>query len=154
MAKKPHGDGHSKYKPEFCEQLIEHMSKGYSYESFASKAKVYRTTLYDWENSHPEWCEAKEEAFLQCLLWWESQGIEGLWSETEYNEKGKPTKSKSINSTLWIFNMKNRFKWRDKQPDEIDTQINNSNTQNVSALSDEDLKKRAQELMEKIGSKK
>ena len=154
MAKKPHGDGFSKYEPKFCEQLIEHMSKGYSYESFAAIAKVNRSTLYDWEKSHPEWVTAKDEGFEQCLLWWESQGIQGLWSETEYNEKGKPLKSRSINASLFIFNMKNRFKWRDKQPDEIDTSIVNTNTQNVSALSDEELQKRAEELIKRMEKKK
>lgn len=119
MDEKPNGRP-SKYKPEFCEQLIQHMSEGLSFESFAAIAKVNLDTLYEWAKVHEEFSEAKKEAFANCQLYWESQGIAGLYSTTDYDEDGKPIKSKSLNSSVWIFNMKNRFKWRDKQPDEND----------------------------------
>lgn len=104
------------YEERYCEELIDHMSKGYSFESFAGKISVARSTIYEWVDNFPQFSDAKKAAFEQSRLWWEKQGIDGLYSTTEYDEKGKPSLSKSINSTLWIFNMKNRFKedWRDK----------------------------------------
>lgn len=55
----------TEFKPEYCDQLIDHMSTGMSYESFAAEIRVGRSTIYDWENSHPMWKEAKEIG-LQC----------------------------------------------------------------------------------------
>jgi hypothetical protein len=102
------------YKPEYNEMLIEHMSAGYSYQTFAAKIKVNLDTLYNWEKLFPEFSETKKEAFEQCRLFWEKQGIDGVWDITEFDEKGKPIKTKRLNSAVWIFNMKNRFHWTDR----------------------------------------
>lgn len=114
----------SKYKPEFCQQLIDHMAKGLSFDSFSAIAGVNQDTLHEWAKTHEDFNEAKKIAYGQCLLFWEQHGIDGLYSTTVYDKKtGRPTSSKTLNSTVWVFNMKNRFKWRDKQPDEND-QVN------------------------------
>jgi len=105
------------YKPEYCQLLIQHMEKGYSFESFAGLVGVSKQTIYDWCEANPNFLDSKKKAFEKNRLFWEEQGIDGLFSETEFDSKGKPVKSRSINSTLWIFQMKNRFKeeWREKQ---------------------------------------
>lgn len=113
----------SKYNPEFCQQLIDHMAQGLSFESFAAVIGVNQDTLYEWTKVHDEFSEAKKTAYNANLLFWEKQGIDGLYSIVETDEEGKIVRSKSINSTVWIFNMKNRHKWRDKQEGEED-QIN------------------------------
>lgn len=141
----------TKYKSEYCEQLIEHMSKGLSYESFAGTAGVHRSVLYDWEDTYPEWKDAKETAFSKCLLFWERLGIDNILNVSESFGKEGGT-SKSLNGSVWIFNMKNRFKWRDKQPDEIDTVVNNNNS-NVQNLSDTDLDLKLKDLMTKLNGK-
>jgi len=98
----------SKYKPEYCKQLIEHMSKGLSYDTFAAEVEVSRQALYRWENVHDEWREAKDIAFSKAQIWWERVGIEGLWNENFGQGQG----SKTLNAAIWIFNMRNRFGWR------------------------------------------
>jgi len=90
------------------------MSAGLSYEAFAGLTGVARTTLYNWEKDHEEWRNAKARAFDACLLFWERQGIKGLWTVSDR------VGSTCLNSPVWTFNMKNRFKWRDKQPEEIE----------------------------------
>lgn len=90
----------TKYKPEYCDQLVDHMTDGYSFESFAGKCEVNIDTLYHWCTIHPSFSEAKKIAVEKCRLFWERMGIEGL-------------RYKDFNATVWIFNMKNRFKWRD-----------------------------------------
>lgn len=60
----------TKYKPEYCEMLIEHMAEGLSYEAFAGIVSVSYQTIYDWE-IHKEFLEAKEIGFSKCLLFWE-----------------------------------------------------------------------------------
>lgn len=149
MAKNPEGRP-SKYRPEYCSELIVHMAKGLSFESFAAVVAVNRDTLHEWCKVHEAFSDAKKEAFDKNLLFWENHGIEGLYSITDYDEEtGKPLKSKTLNSTVWIFNMKNRHKWRDKQPDETDVIVNN-----INALSDEDLDAKIDEKMKKLKDKK
>ncbi len=116
----------SKYKPEYCEQLIEHMEQGYSFDSFAGIVEVNIDTLYEWTKVHEEFSEAKKVAFSKCQVFWEKIGIDNILNKSETESFGKnefTTKSTSLNASAWIFNMKNRFKWKDKQPDEND-QIN------------------------------
>lgn len=99
--------GLSKYKPEYCEKLIEHMESGYSYQSFAGVVRVNKDTLYEWEKTHPEFSEAKNIGVELGRIFWEKLGIEHILSTS------KPRLgSKSINATVWIFNMKNRFGWK------------------------------------------
>ena len=94
----------SKYDPDFCEDLIEHMSQGYSFESFAGLKKVNQDTIHEWAKVHPAFSEAKKIAFEQSRIFWERMSIEGLWN----------TKDKSMNTGMFCINMKNRFKWTDR----------------------------------------
>jgi hypothetical protein len=82
--------------------LIEHMQSGYSYASFCAVIHVSDVCMDKWEKKYPEWAAAKKEAFKLCLLTWEKIGI----SITVGKTKG--------NVAAWIFNMKNRFGWRDR----------------------------------------
>jgi transcriptional regulator with XRE-family HTH domain len=107
----------SKYQEHFCQMLIEHMSKGLSFESFAGVIGVSRDTVYRWARDIAAFDEAKEIGTSKSLLLWEKIGIDGVWDLTEY-ENGKPSFSKRLNTASWIFNMKNRFKWRDRDPEE------------------------------------
>ena len=93
----------SKYKQVFCEQLITHMSEGLSYESFCGVIGVARSVIYDWERQHPEWKESKAVAFDHCQLFWERIGINQATGDCRGS------------SASWIFSMKNRFKWTDRQ---------------------------------------
>lgn len=57
MVKLPYGRP-SKFQPEFCEQLIEHMSEGYSFDSFAGVISVTFETLYRWKKEFPSFNQA------------------------------------------------------------------------------------------------
>lgn len=105
----------SKFDLAFCEQLINHMESGLSFESFAANIDVDRDTLYEWVKVHPEFSDAKKIGTAKAQLFWEQHGIDGLYTETEYNDKGKPISTRAMNAAVWCFNMKNRFGWRDKQ---------------------------------------
>lgn len=94
-----------KYKKAYCSQLIDFMEKGYSLEAFAGKISVGRQTLYDWLKAYPEFAEAYKIAKAKCQITWEEIGLNGA-------------KGGDFSAPAWIFNMKNRFMWRDKQ--EID----------------------------------
>ena len=91
------------YSEEYPDLLIEHMTQGFSFLSFGGVVDppVSTQTLYDWQDAHPEFLEARKRGENACRRWWELQGTIGLTS-------------KVFNATVWILNMKNRFKWTDK----------------------------------------
>jgi hypothetical protein len=107
MGKEKRGRGQpTKYRPEYCDLLIEHMRQGLSFESFAAIVGTHKQTLYNWCDARPEFLDAKKRATELCRLWWEKAGLGGMYMGGKDNP---------FNATVWLFNMKNRFGWRDKQ---------------------------------------
>ena len=93
---KSKGGRPSKYKPEYCEALIEHMARGLSYEAFAAQCNVCRDTLYEWEKRYPEFFDSKKIGHAKLLKFFEELGF-GLMSG---DVKG--------NAAVYIFTMKNK----------------------------------------------
>lgn len=104
----------TKYKPDYCEMLIDHMSRGFSYESFAGKISVCRGTLYIWEKEHEAFFNAKKIGVAKCLEWWETQAIDGVWTHPN---------GSALNTGVWCFNMRNRFNWRNNDKIEVDGKL-------------------------------
>lgn len=98
----------SKYRPEFCTQLLLHAKSGLSFATFAAECDVDQDTLYEWLKRHKEFSEAKKKADALCQKWWERIGQAGLSGRI-----------RGFNAAIWIFNMKNRFHWRDVQQIDI-----------------------------------
>lgn len=94
----------SKYQEHYCDQLLVHMRKGLSFESFAGEVMVSKQTLYTWLNQHPEFKDAKEVGLSASLLFWEKMGIAAACGQL-----------KGFSAAVWIFNVKNRFGWKDRQ---------------------------------------
>lgn len=106
MTEEARGRGRpSDYKPEYCEQVVDHMSEGASITSFAAEIDVARSTINEWMSVHPEFSEAVKRAKAKCAAWWEMRGRK----LAEGKEEGNPT--------LVIFGLKNMADddWRDKQ---------------------------------------
>ena len=99
----------SKYKPEFCERIIELRSEGASIVEVAAEFGASKMAIYRWRDEFPEFAEALAISDERCEAWWEKQGRTHL-------------KDRSFNSTLWYMNMKNRFGWADKQEVDHTTQ--------------------------------
>ena len=96
------------YKPEYCKQVIEFMGQGKSYTAFAGSIGVTRDCLYKWEAAHPEFLYAKKIA---------QAALEDYMLELAHSQMidGK------LNTSAWIFMMKNMCKWRDRHIEEDDT---------------------------------
>lgn len=102
-----------KKERELCEALIEHGRSGLSFETFGVSEEciriiggyVVKDTLYNWLKIHPEFSDAKKAFTDLSRQFWEKIANDHL---THYKD------GKQLNSTVWIFNMKNRFGWRDK----------------------------------------
>lgn len=88
------------YDPKFCDDLIEHAETGLSFEAFAGVCRVSVSTLYDWANRHAEFAEAKKQFFALSQIWWEKKGINAI-------------ENPHFKTAVWIYNMRNRFRWKD-----------------------------------------
>ncbi len=140
----------SKYRPEYCDMLIAHMTEGFSFESFAGKISVCRDTLYEWAKCdaegkpliHAAFSDAKKIAAEKCLLYWEKQGIDGLWTTEQKSDDGYTT-TKKLNATVWLFNMKNRHGWRDNKDVNLQKEITV-----VNKVKEELKQKSTEELLE------
>ncbi len=111
-AKTPKKTGRpSSYKPEYCKLVIEHLEQGYSLESFGPKVSVHRDTIYAWRENHEEFSDAIKKGIDAGLFWWEQMGRGGMLGKVKLNgiDVGVP----HFNAAVWIFTMKNRFKWTD-----------------------------------------
>jgi hypothetical protein len=117
-----------KYKPEYCEMLIDHMSSGLSYETFSAVIGTHRSVLYNWEKMHPDFLDAKKKAVEASQAFWEKIGLAQAVGDKQYG-KG--------NTASWIFNMKNRFNWADKQ--EVSNPDDNRRSFKLAYAVDEDI---------------
>jgi len=117
----------SKYKPEYCEKLIEHMSKGYSFDSFGAVVDVCEDTLYEWKKVHLNFSDSYKKGRTLSLYEWEKMGIHATQGKPFLYKRKIASKDQagnavvkeveeqgSFNATTWIFNMKNRFGWKDR----------------------------------------
>ena len=92
------------YRPEYCQQLIDFMAQGYSFRSFACDIPgVSSDAMHVWATKHPDFAQAKAKAQDKYFKYWEDLGKRGVNGEV-----------KNFNAVAWIFNMKNRFQWRNE----------------------------------------
>lgn len=109
----PRGRGNpTKYRPEFCEQLVEHMSKGHSFESFASTINVNRDSLYEWVKNHTDFSDAKKRAVDKNLEFMEGLGLQAMQGHIP-----------NFNVGVWCFFMKNVHRWKDKHELSLDEDL-------------------------------
>lgn len=94
----------TKYKKAYCKQVVEFMGQGLSKEAFAGELGVCARTVYNWAEDHPEFLQAIKDGETASLRFWERLGVAGAAGKVP-----------GFNATAWIFNMKNRANWRDKQ---------------------------------------
>ncbi len=104
----------SKYDPKYCQEIIDFLGQGFSIEAFAGYLGMAIDTIYQWDKKHPEFSEAKKIGVAMSQYNWERKGIDGLYKVTETNLETGISTTRQINSAIWIFNMINRFGWRQK----------------------------------------
>lgn len=71
----------TKYDPSFCHALVEHMAKLHSFETFAAKLGVGRSSLYRWLEEHEEFRDAKDLGHQIAFQRWEAIGIQAAEGE-------------------------------------------------------------------------
>lgn len=105
------------YRPEYDQMLIDHMSDGLSFSTFAGVVSVSSQTIYDWCKKYPTFLDAKKIGMVKSKLYWEKLGKDNIinYSLTEKNGDYSKTESRSLNSSVWIFSMRNKYLWHDRQ---------------------------------------
>ena len=94
----------TKYKPEFCDEVLPFMEQGYSITALAGHFGVSRSTLYDWIDANPNFRDAVKRGAAASAIWWEN-----CLRNNAMTGQGNPTSA--------IFGLKNRAAddWRDKR---------------------------------------
>jgi transposase len=103
MSKHP-GGRPTKYKEEYCEEVIEYMKQGKSKEAFAGHIGVSKQQIYRWMKKYRKFRTSIRKAEVACQDFWEELGIQMALAGQG-------------NATVWIYNMKCRFRksgWADK----------------------------------------
>lgn len=88
----------SKYKPEFCEKIIEWGKDGASKAEMACNMGIHKETLNEWDKTYPEFSDSLKMAVQHSQVAWEKIGKQAVAGAIP-----------NYNATTWIFNMKNRF---------------------------------------------
>ena len=100
----------TRYDPAFCDRIIEMGKYGASKAEMACELGICRKTFLNYENAHPEFLHAVNQAVEYSQAWWERNGRTATFGGVE-----------GFNATSFIFNMKNRFPgdWKDKRETEL-----------------------------------
>lgn len=61
----------TKYKADYCEQVIDSGGKGHSITAFAGSIGVARSTVFAWAKEYPEFADAMEIAKAKATEFWE-----------------------------------------------------------------------------------
>jgi len=99
----------TKYKPEYCQEIIEFMKQGFSKDAFAGHIGVSSQQIFRWKKKYKDFRTSIKKAEAACQEFWEELGIQMVLAGQG-------------NAAVWIFNMKNRFRktgWSDKTDTDI-----------------------------------
>lgn len=99
----------TKYKPEYCERIIELSSDGKSIAQCCADLKISRDTWHEWKKNHTDFSDAVKKAEQLRETWWTQMGLAAMTGKAKVN--GEIVK---VNSTMFIWLSKNVVGWRDK----------------------------------------
>ena len=87
----------TKYKPEFCDLIIEVGAEGGWLSEMAEACDVHRSTMDEWAETHADFSEALTRAKQKAQAWFEREGRIGLTAD-------------KFNSALWAKQMSARHR--------------------------------------------
>ena len=102
----------TKYKPEYCERIIELGKQGYSYAEIAADLEVDKASLYDWAAAHEDFSTALRAAKTYEQAWFEREARSNM-------------KNRDFNANLWYRSAASRF--RDDYTERKETQVTGAN---------------------------
>lgn len=98
----------SKYRPEYCDDIIELGKNGKSIAQMASFFDVDKASIYRWIEEHEDFRTAFARARVHSQTWWEDKAQSNLGS-------------RDFNAQLWLKSVASRFRddYTDKQVTEV-----------------------------------
>jgi len=99
----------TKYRKEMCETMLDLFKGGAIVAEVCAELDIHRDTFYQWVKEKPEFSDTYKKGKELAESWWAKTGQAGMLGELE----------QPINSSMWIFNMKARFKWQDRHEVEV-----------------------------------
>ena len=93
----------AKYDPQLAEKLPDMFNGGESVVEVCVSLGIARKTFYMWVKEYPEFGEAFARGKERSEAWW-----------TRIGRAAAAGKVNGFMSGPWIFNMKNRFGWKDQ----------------------------------------
>lgn len=129
----------SKYRPEYCEMLVEHMAKGFTFTTFCCDIDVTPATIDTWAKKYKEFGNARNSGFAARQKHFEKLLIIKASNMSTPNGKGKNFDTSAI--TFGLKHCGNDFK--DKK--EID--ITNSDGSFLGNMTEEKRKQIAAALL-------
>lgn len=123
----------TKYRPEFCEKVVEWGKLGKSPAWMASRMDTTKQSLFDWAKMHTQFAAALTLAMTHAQAFWEDEGEVGM-------------KQQGFNAAIWARNMASRFRddWTETK------HVTNEDGPNKAAAATED-RARGLELIERLG---
>jgi transposase-like protein len=124
----------TKYDPSFCDLIIEEMGKGYSLDAASVRIGVNASSLYLWQQQHPDFSKAIEEGRRRALQWWEDRALnvaDGKPGNQQMISLALRNRSRAANG--WVDTQKLEHSGPDGSP------IQTQNTLDVSVLNSDQL---------------
>ena len=87
----------SKYKPEYCERIIELGKQGYSHAELAADLEVDKHSMYRWAEQHEDFRTALHAAKTYEQAWFEREARSNM-------------KNRDFNANLWYRSAASRFR--------------------------------------------
>jgi hypothetical protein len=123
----------TKYSPKLCELLPAMFANGESVVEVCAELGIHKDTFFEWVKIHPDFSDSYKKGLELSAAWWTRLG--------RFGSMGKMR----LQPATWIFNMKNRFKWTDRQ----ELNVPEGLQVDVATLSPEERRQRIAELMQK-----
>jgi transposase len=98
----------TKYRPEFCDEVIGLGEKGKSIAQIASHFDVDKASIYRWSEEHEAFRTALARARAHAQTWWENAAQQNVGN-------------KNFNAQIWLKSVASRFRedYTDKQVTEL-----------------------------------
>jgi len=123
----------SKYKPEYCKQVIEWGKQGFSREHIACELDVSWSTLMGWVDSYPDFQVAIEKAKMHEMMYFERIGLQYMVERPQGDK---------LNSSIWSRSLAARFPQKYRENSKVEVTGKNDGAIQVDVVHDF-----AQELM-------
>ena len=95
----------SKYYSGIGKELISHMAKGLSIQSFCMGKNIPYTTFYDWVRRHPKLKNNLEVGKCKTILFWEQVGLLAITGRI-----------KGFKTGMYLLQMRRLSKWYKEGP--------------------------------------